>query len=59
MNINRYCMDCQTPIYECMGFVLAGDFLRAIEGEITFNEIRERCYRCIDDYENQTFIGTL
>lgn len=52
-------MDCQTPIYECMGFVLAGDFLRAIEGEITFNEIRERCYRCIDDYENQTFIGTL
>lgn len=45
----RFCMDCHTLIYECMGYVLASDFLRALDGQL--QTVRERCGRCVEVLE--------
>jgi len=44
---DRKCQKCGVNILECMGFVNAGDFLKAVEGEIAFSEIRELCGKCV------------
>lgn len=46
----RTCMDCGAPIFECMGFVVAGDFLAALEAmqkRDRLPKIRERCGKCV------------
>lgn len=41
-------MDCGVEIKECMGFVLAGDFVKAANGEIPWTRVRERCGLCVE-----------
>ena len=43
----RKCHRCGASIFACMGFVNAGDFLKAIEGVILFSEVRELCGKCV------------
>ena len=31
-----------------MGFVVAGDFLLAIKGALSWNKVRERCGKCVE-----------
>ncbi len=44
--MKRTCFLCNTPLTLCMGFVLAGDFLKALKGEIPWTDIREICGKC-------------
>lgn len=44
----RKCFVCGTPIVECMGFTMAGDFLRATHGVLPWDEVRERCALCCE-----------
>lgn len=47
-NIARHCMDCKTKIFECMGFVVFGDFLEALSGQREWKNVRERCGKCVE-----------
>lgn len=42
----RVCIYCHEPIGECMGHVLARDFLSALRAERSWNEVREVCGKC-------------
>lgn len=50
----RVCFECCTPISGCMGCVVAGDFVRAIQRVLLSEDIplrfriRERCGRCVE-----------
>jgi len=44
--IERHCLNCKTPIYECMGCVLSRDWCDAMNGIIAWAEIRELCSAC-------------
>jgi len=46
--MNRKCFICQAPISACMGYVCAGDFLKAVEGTMPPNEIKETCGKCVN-----------
>lgn len=53
--MNRQCMYCGTPIYECMVYVLARDFLAIIEGTFPAGQVaRELCPKkeCNDKWLN-------
>lgn len=42
--MERYCMYCHTPIYECMGFVIPRDALALLEGAFPEGQVpRELC----------------
>ena len=43
----RHCIDCGIKIIECMGFVIFLDFLEALEGKRKWNDVRERCGKCV------------
>jgi hypothetical protein len=59
MNKDRQCMFCQTPISECMGFVLARDILLVLEGKWDFQTMgwpREICakhFACEEKWKEQ------
>jgi hypothetical protein len=42
----RTCAQRSTPIFECMGFVKAGDLIEFQDGVRAASEIREICARC-------------
>lgn len=42
----NFCCECGGPIYESMGTTLAGDFVKAVNGEIPRYKIRQGCPRC-------------
>lgn len=42
----RNCIFCKTIILECMGGVIAEDFILATSGQIPFSKIREVCGKC-------------
>jgi len=42
------CADCETPIYECMGFTYYEDYIRADHSEIPFSEVRVLCGICVE-----------
>ena len=42
------CFECKTDIFECMGFVVAGDILLVMEGVIEFKDVRQRCAKCVE-----------
>lgn len=44
--MERKCVFCFTLIEECMGGVVAGDFLKLVAGLITPTEVREVCGKC-------------
>ncbi len=46
----RRCLnaDCKRPIDKCMGFVLARDFLLALHGVISWKDVREFCWKCVE-----------
>lgn len=44
--MRRFCYQCKTEIFECMGSVHAGDFVRASAGEIPVSSVRELCIAC-------------
>jgi len=55
--MRRFCYQCKTEIFECMGSVHAGDFVKASLGEISISSVRELCMGCatalwITDYVN-------
>ncbi len=43
----RNCFECGVPLCECMGSIVAGDFLDFLEGKILFSQVRERCGHCV------------
>ena len=43
----RYCCNCKTEVAECMGFVNAGDFIKAVDNKIPWFEVRELCGKCV------------
>ena len=43
----RHCMDCGAGITLCMGAVLARDFDAALQGNLSWTAVRERCGRCV------------
>ena len=45
--MKRQCMICLAPLDACMGFVIAGDWLMALGGEIPPETIRELCGKCV------------
>lgn len=45
--MKRKCCCCGKEIDACMGFVSAGDFLKAVAGEIPWKDVRELCGRCV------------
>lgn len=45
---DRYCFVCRAPIRECMGSVVAGDFVLAVLGKLPWKEVRERCALCYE-----------
>ena len=45
--MNRKCVLCIQSISECMGFVVAGDFIKATAKQIPWIEVREVCGRCV------------
>ena len=47
----RNCFECGAPLYECMGSIVAGDFLDFLEGKILFSQVRERCGHCVLRYQ--------
>lgn len=50
--MNRHCIRCGSTITECMGFVLARDWLSAVDGLIAWTQVREHCGKCalvVDD----------
>jgi hypothetical protein len=46
--MQRKCCDCGKEIKNCNGFVMAGDFVKATEGKISFKKVRERCVLCVE-----------
>ena len=44
--MTRQCLRCRREIKECMGFIMAGDFVAACEGRIPWTAIREMCGYC-------------
>jgi hypothetical protein len=42
------CFECKIQIFECMGFVVAGDILQVMAGEIEFKDVRQRCAKCVE-----------
>lgn len=42
----RYCFECGEEIFECMGSVHAGDFMRAMDDPSLRIQIRELCPLC-------------
>lgn len=44
--VERKCAKCGGPIAECMGFVLAGDFLQMVGGKRKREHVREICGKC-------------
>lgn len=42
----RHCLRCGGDITACMGFVLARDMLLAMDGLITWRQVREHCGVC-------------
>jgi hypothetical protein len=47
---SRPCFICGKKITACMGFVMAGDFVLAMEGKISKTAVRERCGSCVARY---------
>lgn len=50
----RACFICGEPISDCMGFVLARDFLRLLAGEHIMP--REHCGRCAIRYTTEQIV---
>ena len=52
--MSRRCVnpDCSRPISECNGFIVARDFLAFLEKQLSAQEVRELCGRCILKYSN-------
>ncbi len=48
----RYCWKCDTEIFECMGSVHAGSFLKAMMSENHDDEIFELCPKCASFFAN-------
>lgn len=44
--MKRKCFNCQTPIVECMGSALPRDICAAIDGIISWKNVREICQLC-------------
>jgi len=49
----RFCIRCNTPIFECMGFVLARDLLGDLQN------IREQCSHCANRKDRYIFMEML
>jgi hypothetical protein len=49
----RKCTECTRSISACMGFVVAGDFLKFISGKIPREKILEYCGVCIFKKETE------
>ena len=51
--MTRFCAnpECRKPINGCFGFVVAGDFQKAIEGRLPQEDVRELCAWCVVAYE--------
>ena len=47
----RNCFECGAPLCECMGSIVAGDFLDFLEGKMLFSQVRERCSKCVLRYQ--------
>ena len=49
----RQCINpkCRAPIIGCFGFVLARDFLTALEGKTPYGAVRELCGKCVFRFE--------
>lgn len=45
-NPTRYCCECGDPIYKSIGFTLAGDIAKFLNGEITGEKVRQACPKC-------------
>lgn len=43
---DRRCIECSTPIAECMGSVLMRDIAAAQAGAISYTQVREHCGLC-------------
>ena len=43
------CAKCGIAVYECMFFTSLTDYLKAMEGIITFDEVRVLCEKCLDN----------
>jgi len=44
----RACFECGEGIQACNGFVVAGDFILAVQGLLPFGKVRERCAKCVE-----------
>lgn len=42
----RHCIQCSTEIQECMGSVIASDFLKAMFASSSCIQVREICGKC-------------
>jgi hypothetical protein len=54
----RYCIRCNRPIEECMGFTLIRDMLPLFEGR-PVEHVREQCGVCVDKPDAMQFVQML
>ena len=47
----RHCFICGEQIDKCMGYIVAGDMLLAMDGQIDFGCVRERCAICVERHD--------
>ncbi|OGZ41707.1 MAG: hypothetical protein A3C80_01235 [Candidatus Ryanbacteria bacterium RIFCSPHIGHO2_02_FULL_45_43] len=55
----RACFVCGTPINSCFGYVLAGDFIQALNGLLEWTKVRELCGKCVEKYEWEKSAGNM
>lgn len=54
----RACFICRRPIAFCNGFVVAGDLLAYWAGILPRENVRERCYVCVEVASSALEAGT-